>query len=170
MNIKRSGMMAALIRKLVAVAPAGLIAFFIIFVGVLSSVASDAGYLILIPLAATAFYTLGRHPLAGMAAAYAGVGAIFAVNVLITPVDSMLNEITNEAIPGGIEPLTVTANYFFSVASTVVLALVAMFVTERIVEVTERHAEGRVVSTLEGGYNTASLARSAVEHVRALGA
>ena len=131
---EHAGLMAALIRKLVKVAPRNVIAFILIFVGVLSSVASDAGYLILIPLGAAAFLTLGRHPLAGMAAAFAGVGAIFGVNLLITPIDSMLTEITNEAIPSGTEPLTVTANYFFSVASSVVLAVVAMFVTQRIVE------------------------------------
>ncbi len=131
---EHAGLMAALIRKLVKVAPRNVIAFILIFVGVLSSVASDAGYLILIPLGAAAFLTLGRHPLAGMAAAFAGVGAIFGVNLLITPIDSMLTEITNEAIPSGTEPLTVTANYFFSVASSVVLAIVAMFVTQRIVE------------------------------------
>jgi aminobenzoyl-glutamate transport protein len=131
---EHAGMMAALIRKLVKVAPRRLIAFILIFVGVLSSVASDAGYLILIPLGAAAFLTLGRHPLAGLAAAFAGVGAIFGVNLLITPIDSMLTEISNEAIPAGLEPLTVTANYYFSVASSVVLAIVAMFVTERLVE------------------------------------
>ncbi len=131
---EHAGLMAALIRKLVKVAPRNVIAFILIFVGVLSSVASDAGYLILIPLGAAAFLTLGRHPLAGMAAAFAGVGAIFGVNLLITPIDSMLTEITNEAIPSGTEPLTVTANYFFSVVSSVVLAIVAMFVTQRIVE------------------------------------
>lgn len=132
---EKAGLMAALIRKLVAVAPKQLIAFFLIFVGVLSSVASDAGYLILIPLAATAFLTLGRHPLAGMAAAYAGVSAIFAVNVLITPIDSMLTEITNEAISlTDAEPITVTANLYFSIASSVLLAIVAVFVTQRIVE------------------------------------
>jgi aminobenzoyl-glutamate transport protein len=76
-----AGLMSALIRKLVQVAPRRLIAFIIIFVGVLSSVASDAGYLILIPLGAAAFVTLKRHPLAGMAAAFAGVGAIFGVNL-----------------------------------------------------------------------------------------
>ena len=131
---EHAGMMGALIRKLVAVAPASLIGFFIIFVGVLSSVASDAGYLILIPLAATAFFTLGRHPLAGMAAAYAGVGAVFAVNVLITPVDSMLNEITNEAIGTAGEPLTITANLYFSIVSSFAMALVAVIVTQRVVE------------------------------------
>jgi aminobenzoyl-glutamate transport protein len=112
-----------------------MIAFFIIFVGVLASVASDAGYLILIPLAAAAFVSLGRHPLAGLAAAYAGVSAIFAVNVLITPIDSMLTEITNEAIGlTDAEPITVTANYYFSVASSILLAIVAVVVTQRIVE------------------------------------
>jgi len=131
---EHAGLMAALIRKLVKVAPRRLIAFILILVGVLSSVASDAGYLILIPLGAAAFLTLGRHPLAGLAAAFAGVGAIFGVNILITPIDSMLTEITNEALPSGLEPLTVTANYYFAVVSSVVLAAVAMVVTQRIVE------------------------------------
>jgi aminobenzoyl-glutamate transport protein len=130
-----SGLMAALIRKLVQVAPRSIIAFVLILVGVLSSVASDAGYLILIPLAAAAFATLGRHPLAGLAAAYAGVSAVFGVNILITPIDSMLTEITNEAIAlTTAEPLSVTANFFFSAASSIVIAVVAVVVTQRIVE------------------------------------
>ncbi len=103
---EHAGMMGALIRKIVKVAPRWSLAFILIFVGVLSSVASDAGYLILIPLAAAAFLSVGRHPLAGMAAAFAGVGAIFSVNLLITPVDSMLTEITNEALGNiGLAPL-----------------------------------------------------------------
>jgi aminobenzoyl-glutamate transport protein len=132
---EKAGMMGALIRKLVAVAPKGLIAFFIIFVGVLSSVASDAGYLILIPLAAAAFMSLGRHPLAGLAAAFAGVAGVFAVNILITPIDSMLTEITNEAI--GLtdsEPIGIMANFYFSVVSAIMLAVVCVVVTQRVVE------------------------------------
>lgn len=129
-----AGMMGALIRRLVKVAPSGLIAFSLIFIGVLSSIASDAGYLILIPLAAAAFHTLGRHPLAGLAAAYAGVGCIFGVNLLITPVDSMLTEITNEAIGSSGEHLAVTSNLYFGIASSFVLAAVAVLVTQRIVE------------------------------------
>lgn len=130
-----AGLMGALIRKLVTVAPRPVIAFILIFIGVISSVASDAGYLILIPLAAAAFATLGRHPLAGLAAAFAGVAGVFAVNILITPIDAMITEITNEAI-GLINgtPLTITANYFFAVVSSIVLALVCMVVTERMVE------------------------------------
>src|SRR5262249_53458159 len=81
------------------------------------------------------FASVGRHPLAGLAAAYAGVACIFSVNVLITPVDSMLTEITNEAIgQTGAEHLTVTANFYFSIASSILMALVAFVVTRRIVE------------------------------------
>jgi aminobenzoyl-glutamate transport protein len=70
-----------------------------------------------------------------MAAAFAGVSAIFAVNVLITPIDSMLTEITNEAIGlTNADTIEVTANFYFAAASSVLLALVAVFVTVRIVE------------------------------------
>ena len=131
---EHAGLMGALIRKIVKVAPAKILAFLLIFVGVLSSVASDAGYLILIPLAAAAFLSVGRHPLAGMAGAFAGVGAIFGVNLLITPVDSMLTEITNEVLPAGFTPLDVTANFYFAIVSSIVLALVATWVTVKVVE------------------------------------
>ena len=82
---EQAGMMGAMIRKLVEVAPRRWITFIIVFIGVLSSIATDAGYLILIPLGAAAFLSLRRPPLAGMAAAYAAVGATFAVNIFITP-------------------------------------------------------------------------------------
>jgi aminobenzoyl-glutamate transport protein len=132
---EKAGMMGALIRKMVAVAPSNLITFFIVLVGVLSSVASDAGYLILIPLAAAAFLSVGRHPLAGLAAAFAGVAAVFAVNPLITPIDSMVTEITNEAIAlTDAEPIDITANLYFSIVSSLVLAFVVVIVTQRVVE------------------------------------
>lgn len=132
---EHAGLMAALIRKIVKVAPRWSLAFILIFVGVVSSVASDAGYLILIPLSAAAFLSVGRHPLAGMAAAFAGVGAIFGVNVLITPTDSMMTEITNEALGNiGAAPLSVTANFYFSIVCSILLTLVAVLVTVKIVE------------------------------------
>jgi aminobenzoyl-glutamate transport protein len=133
---EEAGLMAALIRKLVIVAPRRMITFIIIFVGVLSSVASDAGYLILIPLGAAAFLSVGRHPLAGIAAAFAGVSAAFGVNLIIAPIDGLITEITNEALqivaPG--TSLTLTANIYFSIASSFFLALIATIVTERIIE------------------------------------
>jgi aminobenzoyl-glutamate transport protein len=130
-----AGLMGALIRKLVAVAPSRLIAFLIILVGGLSSVASDAGYLILIPLAAAAFASLKRNPIAGLAAGFAGVAATFAVNVIIQPIDAMLGEMTNEAIAlAGGTPQTIVNNYFFSAVSLIFLCIVATVITERLIE------------------------------------
>jgi aminobenzoyl-glutamate transport protein len=87
---ERAGLMSSLIRKLVAASPRRVLAFVLIFVGVLSSVATDAGYLILVPLGAAAFASIGRHPLAGLAACFAGVGAIFGVNPIPGPVDAQV--------------------------------------------------------------------------------
>jgi aminobenzoyl-glutamate transport protein len=133
---EESGLMAALIRKLVKVAPAWAITWIIVFVGMLSSVASDAGYLILIPLAAAAFLSVGRHPLAGLAAAYAGVSAGFAVNLLITPSDGLLTEVTNEAISLVDADLTIgiTSNLWFNIASTFFVTAVIVLVSQRLVE------------------------------------
>ncbi|HEY2474705.1 MAG TPA: AbgT family transporter [Candidatus Cybelea sp.] len=132
---EEAGLIGALIRKIVQVAPRSAITFIIVLAGVLSSIASDAGYLVLIPLGAVAFYSIGRHPLAGMAAAFAGVGAVFGVNLLITPVDGIITEITNDAIHM-VNPamsINLTANLYFSMASTLLMALVCTFVTDRIV-------------------------------------
>ncbi len=133
---EEAGMMAALIRKLVAVTPGSLLTFVIILIGGLSSVATDAGYLILIPLAAAAFLSVKRHPLAGVAAGYAGVSAAFSVNILIAPLDALLTEMTNEAIaivaPG--QSITITANLFFNLFFTLLMALVMTFITARMIE------------------------------------
>lgn len=131
---EHAGLMDSLIRKLVGVAPGGILTFVIILVGGLSSVATDAGYLILIPLAAAAFLSVNRHPLLGLAVAYAGVSAAFSVNILIAPLDALLTEMTNEAI-GIVDPTTsisITANWYFSVASTIVMALIMTVIAEKI--------------------------------------
>ncbi|HVZ07087.1 AbgT family transporter [Rhodopila sp.] len=133
---EEAGLIAALIRKIVSGAPRQLITFIIVAMGVLSSVASDAGYLVLIPLGASAFLSLGRHPIAGLAAAFAGVAVVFGVNLIITPVDAVLTEITNDAIhlisPG--TTLYLTAIMWFSMVSAVVMCIVCTIVTERVVE------------------------------------
>ena len=132
---EHAGMMGALIRRLVKVAPPKWLTFVLVFVGVLSSVATDAGYLILVPLAAAAFMSVGRHPLAGLAAAFAGVGAVFGVNLLITPSDSMLTEVTNEVlVKAGMQPLEVTQNFYFSIVSSILMAIVATVVTVKITQ------------------------------------
>src|SRR5262245_66677675 len=95
---EEAGLINALIRKIVLVAPRRAMTFILVFVGVLSSIASDAGYIVLIPLGAAAFLALARHPLAGLASAFAGVAAFFGVNLLLTPLDGALTDIPNDAI------------------------------------------------------------------------
>ena len=129
-----AGLIGALIRKLVAISSASMLTP-IIVLGVFSSIASDAGYLVLIPLGAAAFKSVGRHPLAGIAAAFAGVAAGFGVNFLITPLDAVLTEITNEAI-GSATPrhIDLVSNLWFGIGSTIFVVIVMTFVGVRFVE------------------------------------
>jgi aminobenzoyl-glutamate transport protein len=131
-----AGLIASLIRKLVGVSSRGTLTLIIVLLGILSSVASDAGYLVLIPLGAAAFKSVGRNPLAGMAAAFAGVAAGFGVNVLITPLDGVLTEITNDSIPAGNADLSIdlASNLYFGIGSTIFVAALLTFLTTRVVE------------------------------------
>jgi len=133
---EEAGLMRALIHKVVMVAPARAMTFILVFLGALSSIATDAGYLVLIPLGAAAFQAIGRHPLAGLAASFAGVAAVFAANILIVPLDGILTEVTNDAIHllNPSKSLDITANFYFSVVSTILLAFAVTVVSERIVE------------------------------------
>ncbi len=133
---EQAGLMTALIKKIVQVTPRAAITWILVTLGVLSSVASDAGYLVLIPLGAAAFLSLGRHPLAGLAAAFAGVAGVFGVNFLIVPIDGILTEITNDAIHllNPAQSIALTANFYFAAASSLVLIVVCALVTDRIVE------------------------------------
>ena len=131
-----SGLVAASIRKLVQVAPRRWITYILVFIGIISSIAADAGYLVLIPLGAAAFLSLRRHPLAGLAASFGGVAAVFSVNILIKPLDGILTGITNDAIhlldPS--KSIDLTANFWFSVASVFMLTIVVSLVTDKVVE------------------------------------
>lgn len=95
---EEKGLIKASIRALVRVAPASALSHLLAFIGIVSSIAADAGYLVLIPLSAVAFSSVGRHPIAGLGLGFASVAAAFLVNVLIVPVDGILTEITNDAI------------------------------------------------------------------------
>ena len=133
---EESGLIGSIIRLLVRSSPRGLITFIIVLIGILSSVATDAGYLVLIPLAAAAFHSMGRHPLAGLAAGFAGVGAAFGVNILIAPIDGIMTEVANESI-ALVDPsrtIDVTANWFFAVVSTFFLAILITVMTEKVIE------------------------------------
>jgi aminobenzoyl-glutamate transport protein len=133
---EESGLIATLVRKLVAIAPRSIFTFMIVMVGVLSSIAADAGYLVLVPLAAAAFHSLGRHPLAGLAAGFSGVAAVFLVNVFITPTDALLVEVTNDAIRA-VNPaaqISVVGNLFFMIVSSILMGIICTVLTERFVE------------------------------------
>jgi aminobenzoyl-glutamate transport protein len=131
-----SGLIKALIRKLVAIAPPAAFTYILVGIGILSSIAADAGYLVLIPLAAAAYLSVGRHPLAGLAASFAGVAAVFSVNIFIKPLDGILTEITNGAIHL-LNPnlsISLTANLWFSIASVVLLTVLVSLISDRVIE------------------------------------
>lgn len=133
---EESGLVKALIRKLVRMSPAWALTYLLAFAGILSSVAADAGYLVLIPLAGTAFLSVGRHPHAGLALGFAAVAGAFTVNMLIKPLDAVLVEFTNDAIHL-VDPnksIGLASNVWFSVASVILLTLLVAFITERLIE------------------------------------
>ncbi len=131
-----SGLVNALIRKLVVVSPPWALTYILVCVGIVSSLAADAGYLVLIPLAGAAFISVGRHPLAGLAAAFAAVAGVFLVNVFIVPIDGILVGITNDAIHivDANKSVSLTSNFWFSAASVVVMTIVVALITDKIVE------------------------------------
>jgi aminobenzoyl-glutamate transport protein len=133
---EHSGLVGALIRKLVAISSPGSLTYIIVFIGIISSVAADAGYLVLIPLAAAAFISVGRHPLAGIAAGFGAVSAAFSVNILLTPADGVVTDIANESAQL-VDPsvnLDLVANLWFGIVSTLFLTVVITLITTRIIE------------------------------------
>jgi aminobenzoyl-glutamate transport protein len=131
-----AGLVAALIRKLVIVAPPRALTYILVFVGIVSSIAADAGYLVLIPLGAAAYLSVGRHPLAGLAATFSAVAAVFTVNIFVKPLDGILVGITNDAIHI-LNPnlsISLTSNLWFAAGSVVLLTFVVSIVNDRIIE------------------------------------
>ena len=133
---ERSGWLTAVIRGMVLNVSPRLVTVIIVFAGVLSNTASEMGYVVLVPLAAVVFYSLGRHPLAGLAAAFAGVSGGYSANLLIGTVDPLLSGITTEAAHL-IDPayeVDVSANWFFMIASTFLITAIGSFISLKIVE------------------------------------
>jgi aminobenzoyl-glutamate transport protein len=131
-----SGLIAAALKLLVLSAPRRLLTFAIVFGGVMSNTAGDVGHVLLLPLAASAFLAVGRHPLAGLAAAFAGVSGGYSANMLLGPVDLLLAGISQEAARI-VDPAYIVnpaCNYYFMAVSAPLLALVGTVVTERLVE------------------------------------
>lgn len=133
---EQSGLIHTLLKYAVKLTPAKLITPAVVFLGVMSNIASDAGYVILIPLGAMIFRAYGRHPIAGFAAAFAGVSGGYSANLLIGSLDPLLAGISQAAaseINPGYE-VSVMGNYFFLFASTFLITILGTFVTNKIVE------------------------------------
>lgn len=141
-----SGYIGTLLKKVVSITPSKLIVPMVVFLGIMSNVASDAGYVILIPLGALVFMAYGRHPLAGIAAAFAGVSGGFSANLLIGTIDPMLAGITNEAahILDPTVNITPTANYLFMVVSTFLITILGTILTTKVIEPRLGKYEGSV--------------------------
>ncbi|MBL1111653.1 AbgT family transporter [Streptomyces sp. 110] len=130
----RSGLLAAMLRAGVAKVPARWMTFALAFTAMVAHIASDAAYVALVPLGGLAFRAIGRSPLLGIVVAFVGVSAGYDASPLITPMDAVLSGLTTAAAhtvdPGYV--VTPLSNYFFSLASSVVLAAVITFVTEKV--------------------------------------
>ena len=131
---EHSGLIAASLRKLVLSAPRRLLTPIIVFAGVMSNMASEIGYVLLIPLAGLIFISAGRHPIIGMAAAFAGVSGGYSANLLIGTIDPLLSGLSEEAarIVDPSYRVSAAANMYFMQFSTPVITLLGWWVTEKI--------------------------------------
>jgi aminobenzoyl-glutamate transport protein len=143
-----SGLISAALKKLVLSAPPRLLTFAIVLAGVLSNMASEIGYVLLVPLAAIIYYSAGRHPLVGLAAAFAGVSGGYSANLLLGTVDPLLAGISEEAarIVDPDYSVNAAANYYFMAASTFLIAFAGTWVTERVVAPRLGSYQGEAVS------------------------
>ncbi|WP_037312315.1 AbgT family transporter [Amycolatopsis orientalis] len=131
---ERSGLLAAVLRSGVSKVSPRWVTFALAFTGMVSHVASDAAYVVLIPLGALAFRAVGRSPILGIVVAFVSISAGYDASPLITPTDAILSGLTTAAAHT-IDPayvVTPLSNYFFSLASSVVLAAVITLVTEKV--------------------------------------
>jgi aminobenzoyl-glutamate transport protein len=131
-----SGFIGAALRLVVLSAPRRLLTLVVVFAGVMSNAASEVGYVLLIPLAGILFLAVGRHPLAGLAAAFAGVSGGYSANLLLGTIDPLLAGLTQEAahIVDASYQVSPAANYYFLAVSTFLIAALGTVVTERVVE------------------------------------
>ena len=133
---ERTGAISALLKVFMMITPRHLLTPAMIFIGVLSSMALDAGYVVLPPIAAALYKSVGRSPLAGLAAVFVGISAGFSANLLITGLDPLLAGFTTEGarILDPDYSVAATCNWWFMIVSTFLLTLVGWAVTAWIVE------------------------------------
>ncbi|WP_394129915.1 AbgT family transporter [Shewanella maritima] len=133
---EQSGYINTALKQMLKVTPAKLLTPAVVVVGIISHTATDAGYVVVIPLAGVIFFTVGRHPLAGIAAAFAGVSGGFCANFIPSGIDPLLQSFTQSAAqildPDiQINPLN---NWFFAASSCIPITLVIWYLTDKILE------------------------------------
>ncbi len=131
-----AGLFTILVKQLVLQAPRKLITPAVISAGILSHLASEVGYVVLIPLGAMVYQAIGRNPMVGFAAAFAGVSAGFGSNFLIGSVDPILAGLSTSAANIIDESIVINpmVNYYFMVASAIMIVAVGTWVVEKIIE------------------------------------
>jgi len=133
---EHSGFINAGLKSMLQVTPKNLLTPMLILVAIVSHTATDAGYVLVIPLGGIIFYAAGRHPIAGIAAAFAGVSGGFSANFVPSGIDPLLQGFTQSAAQI-IDPnmqLNPLNNWYFTSASTLLIVLVGWYITDRIVE------------------------------------
>ncbi|AIF44425.1 AbgT family transporter [Virgibacillus sp. SK37] len=145
------GLIETFIKSTILKAPKGLITYAVIFIGILGNLAADAAFVIIPPLAAMVFYNVGRHPLAGLAAGFAGVGSGFTANIIVSNTDAVLSGISAEVMGTLDTAVTVTPvdNYYFMLVSVILLSVTGALITEKIVEPRLGKYEGDIQKDFE---------------------
>jgi aminobenzoyl-glutamate transport protein len=135
-----TGFINAGLRAILNITPKMLLTPVLIFVGIVSHMAVDAGYVLVIPLGAVIFYAAGRHPLAGIAAAFAGVSGGFSATVLPSSLDPLLSGLTQASARLSSDPAAIDMmvsplnNYYFTTASTLLVVLIGWVLTDKFIE------------------------------------
>jgi aminobenzoyl-glutamate transport protein len=133
---EHTGFINAGLKGLLGITSPKLLTPMLIFVAIISHTAADAGYVLVIPLGAVIFYAAGRHPLAGIAAAFAGVSGGFSANFIPSAIDPLLAGLTQEAaqILAPERMVNPLANWYFTGISSFLIIFVGWYITDRVVE------------------------------------
>lgn len=135
---EKSGMLSALIRKLFGSASRVVLPYAVGIIGVTASIMADAAFVVIPPLAAMVFRAAGRHPVAGLLGGFAAVGAGYSTALVPTSLDALFAGITNavmETLPNSnATEVNAVSNYYFNIAASIVLGLLAGFITDKVLE------------------------------------
>ncbi|MER7011843.1 AbgT family transporter [Saccharopolyspora sp. NPDC000359] len=134
---ERTGLLTALIRVAFGGAPRWVLPYAVGLVGIAASVMADSSMIIIPPLAALVFKAAGRHPVAGLLGGFAAVGAGYSTSPLVTSLDALFAGISNkvaEVLPDPGTAVTPVSNYYFNLASSIVLGLLAGLLIDKVIE------------------------------------